>query len=246
MKGRNQPQRLVSESVRSNYILQRLPRMTAQELLDWIARYDNLAYGLLWLYAMAKTGPLPIIAGYVSFSGALDTSAVLASVLMGTLIGSQLRFLIGRRGSPWLYEKFPRLAPWLALGGAAVERYGAFLLPLYRYSKGTYSLVGLGAGASRLSWRRFTLMDSLGAVLWASAWVALGVAFAFAGKQFDPRWAAYAGLTLLLAGVLVTTLFGRYLKQTLAPHALDALRQAEERRRAATEGAIARVRAANS
>ena len=104
--------------------------MTVQELLDMIALYDRWVYGFLLAYAMGKTGPIPMLAGYISFSGTLDPAAILATVLTGTMIGSQLRFAVGRRYAPWLYEKFPRFAPWLALGAAGVERYERLLLPL--------------------------------------------------------------------------------------------------------------------
>jgi hypothetical protein len=55
--------------------------MTAQELFDLITRYDHWVYGLLLAYAMGKTGPLPMVAGYLSHSGALDVFAVLGTVL---------------------------------------------------------------------------------------------------------------------------------------------------------------------
>ena len=204
--------------------------MTPQELIDWVAKYDTLVYGLLLAYAMGKTGPLPMIAGYISFSGALDVLAVLAAVSAGTLMGSQLRFWIGRHFAPLLYEKFPPFAPWLALGSAGVERYERLLLPLYRFSKGTYTLVGIGAGASRLAWLRFSAFDTLGAVAWTSSWVMIGVGIAAAGAQLDPQWAAYAGLAVLAAGLLLTAVLGRHLKRVLEPHAAVALAAALARR----------------
>ncbi len=204
--------------------------MTAQELFDLIAQYDSWVYGFLLAYAMGKTGPLPMVAGYISFSGTLDLSAVLAAVLTGTVIGSQLRFAVGRRYAPWLYEKFPRFAPWLALGAAGVERYERLLLPLYRFSKGTYTLIGVGAGASRLGWVRFAIFDTLGAVGWTLSWVLIGVAIAAGGSQIDARWAAYAGLAILASGMLVAAVFGRHLKRTLLPQATAALAAATTRR----------------
>ena len=204
--------------------------MTPQELLDWVAKYDTLVYGLLLAYAMGKTGPLPMIAGYISFSGALEVLAVLAAVSAGTLVGSQLRFWVGRNFAPLLYEKLPRFAPWLALGSAGVERYERLILPLYRFSKGTYTLIGVGAGASRLGWLRFSAFDTLGALVWTTSWVMIGVGIAAAGAQLDPQWAAYAGLGVLGAGLLLTVVLGRHLKQVLQPHATAALAAALARR----------------
>ena len=208
--------------------------MTAQELYALIAQYDRWAYGFLLAYAMGKTGPLPMVAGYISFSGALDLAAVLASVLAGTMIGSQLRFAVGRRYAPWLYATFPRFAPWLALGAAGVERYERLLLPLYRFSKGTYTLIGVGAGASRLAWTRFATFDTLGAMGWTLVWVLIGFAIGAAGSQVDPRWAAYAGLGILASGMLVAVVFGRHLKRALLPQATAALAAAKARRHHAT------------
>lgn len=204
--------------------------MTPQELIDWVAKYDTWAYGLLLFYAMGKTGPLPMIAGYISFSGALDVLAVLAAVSAGTLVGSQVRFWVGRNFAPLLYEKLPRFAPWLALGSAGVERYERLILPLYRFSKGTFTLIGVGAGASRLAWLRFTAFDTLGALFWTTSWVMVGVGIAAAGTQLDPQWAAYAGLAVLGAGLLLTAGLGRHLKKVLQPHATAALAAALARR----------------
>ncbi|MCW5641231.1 MAG: VTT domain-containing protein [Rhodoferax sp.] len=204
--------------------------MTADELLAWIATYDHWVYALLLAYALAKTGPLPMVAGFVSASGALQAPVVFAVVLAGTVAGSQLRFFVGRGGAPWLFERFTGLAPWLALGAAGVERYRLLLLPLYRFSKGTYSLVGLGAGASRLPWRRFVMLDGAGAVLWAGTSVSLGFAIGQLGHAVDPRWAAYAGLGLLALGMVTVAAFGARLKRRLLPMANEALRAARARR----------------
>ena len=208
--------------------------MTAQELFDLITRYDHWIYGLLLAYAMGKTGPLPMVAGYLSHSGALDVFAVLGTVLAGTLIGSQLRFVVGRQFAPWLYARFPRFAPWLALGAAGVERYDRLLLPAYRFSKGTFTLISVGAGASRLGWMRFTAFDTLGGVAWTVSWVLIGASIAAAGAQVDPRWAAYAGLGILVAGMVVAAVFGRRLKLALLPLANEALAAAMARRRPET------------
>lgn len=204
--------------------------MSADELLGWVARYDLWVYGLLMAYCVGKTGPLPMVAGFLGFGGALDTGLVVGVVLTGTLMGSQLRFMVGRVGAPWLFDRFPRFAPWLALGAAAVDRYQWWLLPFYRFAKGTFSLVGLGAGASVLPWKRFVLPDACGAALWASASVGLGVFIGSLGAQADPRWAAYFGLGLLALGMLATLVFGDYLKRVLSPHAESALARARIRR----------------
>ncbi len=197
--------------------------MTVAELLHWIAEYQTGVYALLLGYCLAKTGPLPMVAGYASASGALQLSWVLVTVLVGTVLGAQLRFALGRRFSPWLYRSFPKLALWMALGSAGVEQYGHWVFPFYRCSKGTFTLVGLGAGASALSWQQFSARDLVGALLWASTMVNMGFLLGSIGKAMNPEWAAYVGVALLCAGMLAMFVFGKRLKARLLPLAEKAL-----------------------
>jgi len=207
--------------------------MTAEQFLALVTRYDHWIYALLFGYAIAKTGPLPMIAGFVSAIGALEVTAVIVTVMTGTLLGGHLRYAVGRWASPWLYETFPKIGLWLALGAAAVDRYQRALLPLYRFSKGTFTMVGLGAGAAMRDWRRFALLDGLGGVLWTLTSVGIGFGIGLAGATIDPRWAAYFGLGLLALGILGAIVFGSQLRRLLLPHANEALAKAMQRRRTA-------------
>lgn len=82
------------------------------------------------------------------------------------------------------------LLAWLASGSVAVDRYQRLLLPFYRFSEGTFMLVGLGVGASQLQWTRFLVLDGAGAALWAITSVSLGWGIGPLGHAFVPRWAA--------------------------------------------------------
>ena len=191
--------------------------MTLPELLAWIARYDAWVYGLLLAYALAKTGPLPMVAGYAAAQGALRVELLLLLTVLGSVAGAQLRFAAGRFISPWVLRNFPRLAPWVALASAGVERYSALILSSYRFAKGSFTLVGLGAGASLLPWLRHLLIDGLGALLWAGCVISIGYGLGSLGLQLDPRWAAYVGLSLLLASIVTLALLGKQLKRRLLP-----------------------------
>lgn len=209
------------------------PAMTVDELLQLVARHDDWVYALLLAYSIGKTGPMPMIAGFLSYGGTLNPALVLAMVLGGTVIGSQLRFALGRGAAPWLFDTFPRMAPWFALGAAAVDRYHGWLLPSYRFAKGTFSTITIGAGVSSLPWRSFVLPDLCGALAWASTWIGAGMLIGAMGANVDPRWAAYFGLGVLTLGIVVTAVFGSRLKTVLMPHAESAMAKARLRRKGA-------------
>ena len=122
--------------------------MTLPELLSLIQRHDQWVYAFLLAYCMGQTGPLPLLAGFAAAQGALRLDSLLLVTLLGSMAGGQIRFAVGWLASPWVYRSMPRIAPWVALASAGVERYSLRVLLAYRFVKGTFALVGLGAGAS--------------------------------------------------------------------------------------------------
>jgi membrane-associated protein len=208
--------------------------MDLPELLNWIARYDQWVYGLLLAYCLGKTEPLPMLAGFAAAQGALRLDLLILVTLLGSIAGGQLRFAIGRFASPWVCRMFPKLAPWIALASAGVERYSLRILLAYRFVKGSFSLVGLGAGASLIAWMRHVLLDSLGAVLWISAMIGIGWTFGQLGAALDPRWAAYVGLALLVLSMIFLAVVGKKIKTRLLPLAEQILQERTAAKNTAT------------
>jgi membrane-associated protein len=199
--------------------------MDLPELLAAIARYDQWVYGVLLAYCVAKTGPLPMLAGFAAAQGALQLKTLILVMLTGSIAGGQLRFAMGRFASPWICRRFPTLAPWVALASAGVERYSVRVLLAYRFVKGSFSLVGIGAGASLLPWPRHSLLDSTGAAIWVSTMVVIGWTFGQLGEALDPRWAAYAGLSLLVLSIVFLAVAGKEIKVRLLPLAEKILQE---------------------
>jgi membrane-associated protein len=199
--------------------------MDLPELLALIAKNDTWVYGVLLAYCLGKTGPLPMLAGFAAAQGALRLDLLILVTLLGSIAGGQARFAVGRFASPWVCRTFPKLAPWIALASAGVERYSLRVLLAYRFVKGSFSLVGLGAGASLLVWTRHVLLDSLGAVLWIGVMVGIGWTFGQLGAALDPRWAAYVGLTLLVISIIFLAVVGKKIKARLLPLAERILQE---------------------
>jgi membrane-associated protein len=199
--------------------------MNLPELLALIEKYDFWVYGVLLAYCLGKTGPLPMLAGFAAAQGALQWDLLFAVTLLGSIAGGQLRFAIGRFGAPWICRTFPKLAPWIALASAGVERYSLRVLLAYRFVKGAFSLVGLGAGASLLAWKKHILLDCSGSFIWISTMIGIGWAFGKLGAALDPRWAAYVGLALLVMSIVFLALVGKKIKAHLLPLAEQILQE---------------------
>ncbi len=74
-----------------------------------------------------------------------------------------------------------------------------------------------------MRYRKFLVLDAIGATLWASTMVGIGWGIGLLGVQLQPKWAAYAGLGLMGSGLLALLLLGRRVRVALMPHALQAL-----------------------
>ncbi len=208
--------------------------MDLPELLQLIERYDQWIYGLLLAYTLGKTGPLPMLAGFAAAQGALQIEWVVLAALLGSVAGGQLRFGIGRFAAPWVWRSFPRAAPWLALASAGVERFSLRVLLGYRFIKGAFSLVGVGAGASLLPWRQHLTLDAVGALIWVCSMVGIGWAFGHLEVALDPRWAAYVGLGLLMLSIVTLAIAGKQIKARLMPLAQRILLERSQARTLAT------------
>ena len=197
--------------------------MDIAELLAYISRHREWVYGLMFAYAFAKTGPLPIIAGFVAASGALQPALLIVALICGTLLGSELRFWLGRWGSAWVYRRWPAVAKWLALASASVDRYAWPMLLLCRFVKGAFSPVSIGAGGSAMPLHRFALINTLSAVFWACTLVAAGWQIAQLGFVVKREWAVYGSLAMLVMFIALSALLAKRLQRRLQPYAEAAL-----------------------
>jgi membrane protein DedA with SNARE-associated domain len=148
--------------------------------LEGFVRHYGALAAMPILAIEAVGAPIPgesllIFASVLAGRGEMSLPALLASAWLGSVVGDNLGYLIGRK-----------------LGRATVLRYGAKVgLTAERFSRieGTYirygyatvlfarffsilrQLNGVLAGMLGMSWWRFALLDAIGAALWVMVWV---------------------------------------------------------------------------
>ena len=148
------------------------------------------SYGIYVIFASTFLSclmlPLPtslmmLSGGAFVASGDLVLWQVIAAAYGGAVIGDQAGYLIGRCGGTPLVEKIarsPSRAAALSRARTMVDRHGGlgvFFSTWLTAPLGPW--VNLIAGATGLSWRRFTIWDLLGETIWVSLYVGLGFVF---------------------------------------------------------------------
>ena len=127
------------------------------------------------------TSLMMLTGGAFVASGDLSFWAVGLAAYVGAVLGDQTGFFIGRTGGSALVDRLsrsPARAAVLARARALVDQRGGMGVFL-----STWAVAPLGpwvnfvAGATKLSWRRFTLADVLGETVWVTVYVGLGFIF---------------------------------------------------------------------
>lgn len=125
---------------------------------------------------------IPLIAtGYLIWDGTMGWVPALAVTLAGVLIGDTLLFYLGRRvGKKILRQhRFQAIFPPARVRRASAyfRKYGDKLIFFARFVAGFRAVVFFMAGAMKVRYSRFLLLDGLAALISVPAWVALGYGF---------------------------------------------------------------------
>jgi membrane-associated protein len=195
------------------------------------------AYAVVFLGALIDATGLPfpgrlllVAAGAYASAGDASVVGFIALASLGAMVSDQAWFAAARRGSVWIVDLYRRLRRRAAVddsSAARFVRYGALNVILGRF----FTVVRLVAWPvlvrGGLGWTRFTLLDALGASVWASLWVGLGW---IVGDQWERaaqtvnRWVMIAGAVVALGvvGALAVRAWPRGAAREARAHAVSA------------------------
>lgn len=183
------------------------------------------AYGVAVIFASAFLSclALPIPTSLMMLTGgAFVASAdlalwqVVSAAFGGAVLGDQTGYLIGRRGGAPLARRLaqkPARAAVLARAQAMVDRHGGlgvFFSTWLTAPLGPW--VNVIAGATGLSWLRFSIADILGEAVWVTLYVGLGFLFSSQIAQVAEVVGDIAGL---IASLAVVTLAAWWIRGAL-------------------------------
>src|SRR5258707_9965576 len=147
-------------------------------------------YGLALVFAsvlLEQLGlPIPavpalVVAGALAAEGELSPLAVFGVAFVACMIGDAVWYLAGRRYGRRVMKFLCRvsLSPDSCVRQTEFrfERWGKLTLVLSKFIPGLSTIAAPLAGAMRLGWPSFLLLNGLGVVIWAGAAIAAGMAF---------------------------------------------------------------------
>ena len=117
--------------------------------------------------------------------GFLRLIILIPIALLGTLVGDNIAFLIGRKRGIFFFKPIARFlfaTKRIAKAQQQFQKHGPWMVFSARFLVGVRFLGPILAGASQMPWRRFQFYNFLGAIIWIPFMTGVGY---FLGKNID-------------------------------------------------------------
>jgi len=170
-------------------------------------------YPVLFFGTVLEGETIVIAAAFLAHQGVLNLPIVIAVSFAGSLVGDQIWYHLGRQRGRRLLARRP---DWVARSERIfdlVHRYPRAVVLGFRFVYGMRTVTPLVIGMSGFPPARFTLLNAIGALVWAILIAGLGYAFGAAVESVLGRLHAYgrwAVLALVLGSGLAWWMLRRY------------------------------------
>jgi membrane-associated protein len=183
-------------------------------LYDLLSRFfAHYGYAAVFLGVMLENAGLPLpgesvllFGAFLAHQGGLDIRWVIANAFAGATAGGSLGYLIGRLGGPELVRRIRNRALFFGSrfeqGEATFQKHGGWAVFVGRFVLGLRMLVGVLAGALKMRFVHFFLLNTVGALLWAATMGTIGYTI---GSSWERIVSFIRGLnwTLLILAIAV-------------------------------------------
>lgn len=143
---------------------------------------DTYGYPIIALGTFLEGETVLILGGVAAHLGYLSLDWVVACGFFGTVLGDQLYFFLGRKHGNTMLARRPA---WQARADRVLrklERHQNLLILGFRFLYGLRTITPFIIGMSDVAYVRFTVLNMIGAIIWASS---IGLAGYFFGQAIE-------------------------------------------------------------
>lgn len=170
---------------------------STEGITELVQSYGYLAI-LIGTFLEGET--IVLIAGFLAHEGMLSLPIIALCAFTGSCISDQLMFFVGRKaGKPFLARR-PRLSWGAAKVTKIMERHETLLILGFRFLYGLRNVTPVMLGTSGVSWKKFFILNIIGAAIWATSFTWGGYLF---GMLLAEILHTFAGYTKIVLGILL-------------------------------------------
>jgi membrane protein DedA with SNARE-associated domain len=169
-------------------------------------------YWLIFATTFVEGESVVLIAGVAAAGQHMHLPWVILAAFVGSYLGDQLWFHVGRRYGHRLLQRFPRFQGPANRVFRLLERYDTGFILTFRFIYGVRNVTPFALGMSTVSALRFALLNFVAAGMWAVTFAGAGYLFGHAVIAVIGDMKAYIGYVLL---ALVLGALGLWLHKIL-------------------------------
>ncbi|MGL5631379.1 MAG: DedA family protein [Azovibrio sp.] len=141
---------------------------------EWIAEYGYL---IVFVGTLLEGETVLLAAGFAIHQGMLDWRLTWMIAVTGATLGDQGYFLLGSWKGTELIDRFPSLKARVIKVQELMERHHTLFILILRFLYGLRAAGPIILGAGKLPMARFSILNLIGAVIWASLGLGTGYIF---------------------------------------------------------------------
>jgi membrane protein DedA with SNARE-associated domain len=145
--------------------------------MDLSELIETYGYWVVFGGTLLEGESVLLLAGFAAYSGLLELHMVIGVATLGSFVGDQLWFLLGRTQGAKLLARYPQYAARAARAEELLAKWNTPIILAVRFLYGLRTVLPFTIGMSTIPTLRFQLLNFAGAVLWAGSGAAAGYLF---------------------------------------------------------------------
>lgn len=204
-----------------------------EQIAEIFREWGHLAYPVIFIWTFFEGETVVIFGGYAGYYDVLSWYWLLIAAWLGSFLGDQTWYYLGRRYGPRLLKRYPKWEPGVFHVSELMRRWGVWFILSFRFIYGVRNISSVTIGMIHYPWSKFALLNFIAAGVWAASFVGFGWGFAALSEALTASLPEHllgdavkiVGIGLLATFLLVMTLL---LRRQIRRHKA-------ERERAATD-----------
>ena len=191
-----------------------------QDCQNWISdithhpdHYRGWFYLITVIWTFFEGETFVLLAGAFCASGLIDPFILGACAWMGSYLGDQCWFFLGRKFGPMLLRRYPDWQHSIDMVHRWLERWDTIFILTFRFIYGIRNFSSVALGLSDLGVLRFMVLNFIAAGIWSVVFVSVGYFFGHELSQMLGRWAQsieLAALGVFVVSVIAIMLVSRW------------------------------------
>ena len=139
------------------------------------SEWGHLAYvgAFIWSFFEGETFVL-VASALGHATGLVNPWILMVTVWIGSFLGDQCWFFLGRRYGVRILRRFPGAEVKVGRVIDIVERFGAIFILSFRFAYGIRNVASVACGMTKMSYFYFAALNFIAAGIWAASFVAAG------------------------------------------------------------------------